>query len=422
MNIIAGAADTASSKTCQLRRLKDLFIVDEHGQIVEILKADGTVSSEADREADAKQWAAHFADDVFNNHCVNHEHDCTETCIKYAKKRLEAKQSLRSHKVPSCRFGFFRVKSIGGKMRRRRGKPLVDTAHIADTDERNQEFRCQVRREQPFRSTSNDVAQVTDRCNVDFQFLFCAPPLPAEDARLAPRTTGEHSSASQPAAPAGSETAPRPKRTRLMQKTPDVRQRAALVTRPRRRPAWFPATATLSQSEHACIEGFAASFQKAAAMDFYITKYQGKPMESLTPLFMSMSSGIHRLEKQEEQEEAEANAARLAVEADGDAAEPAPKRRKTIEDLSRRARRITIRLASMANRCFWVSAAELVVHILTDGDCLQSHNNMRLFTRQLQWAMQQCKKHLNHEAVEEASEKAHHSVQAVSVHVIGRGE
>ncbi|MCP4201017.1 MAG: hypothetical protein GY769_03695, partial [bacterium] len=157
-------------------------------------------------------------------------------------------------------------------------------------------------------------------------------------------------------------------------------------------------------------------------MDFYITKYQGKPMESLTPLFMSMSSGIHRLEKQEEQEEAEANAARLAVDGDGDAAQPAPKRRKTVEDLSRRARRITIRLASMANRCFWVSAAELVVHILTDGDCLQSHNNMRLFTRQLQWAMQQCKKHLNHEAVEEASEKAHHSVQAVSVHVIGRSE
>ncbi|MCP4200797.1 MAG: hypothetical protein GY769_02535, partial [bacterium] len=64
LNIIAGPADTASSKTCHPRRLKDLFTVDEHGQILEILKPDGTVSSEADREADAKQWAAHFADDV----------------------------------------------------------------------------------------------------------------------------------------------------------------------------------------------------------------------------------------------------------------------------------------------------------------------------------------------------------------------
>jgi hypothetical protein len=35
---------------------------------------------------------------------------------------------------------------------------------------------------------------------------------------------------------------------------------------------------------------FSASFQKAAAMDFYITKYQSKPMQSLAPLFMTMLS------------------------------------------------------------------------------------------------------------------------------------
>ena len=48
-------------------------------------------------------------------------------------------------------------------------------------------------------------------------------------------------------------------------------------------------------------------------MDFYITKYQGKPMETLTPLFITMTSGIHRLEKQEEQEQAEAEAASKAA-------------------------------------------------------------------------------------------------------------
>jgi hypothetical protein len=32
----------------------------------------------------------------FHNHCTNHEHVCTETCIKYVKKKLEAKQKLRS--------------------------------------------------------------------------------------------------------------------------------------------------------------------------------------------------------------------------------------------------------------------------------------------------------------------------------------
>jgi hypothetical protein len=76
----------------------------------------------------------------------------------------------------------------------------------------------------------------------------------------------------------------------------------------------------------------------------------------------------------------------------------------------------------MGNRCFWVSAAELTVHILTDGDCLQSHNNVNIFTRQLQWAMQQCNRHLNHEPVEEATERAHQSVQAVSVQIPGRDQ
>ena len=38
-------------------------------------------------------------------------------------------------------------------------------------------------------------------------------------------------------------------------------------------------------------------------MDFYITKYQCKAMEALTPLFKCMTDGANRLERQEEQEE-----------------------------------------------------------------------------------------------------------------------
>ena len=72
------------------------------------------------------------------------------------------------------------MKVLSGKRRRRRGKPPVETPYTEECEDRNQEFRCMVRREQPFRSTSNDVAQVTNRWNVDFQFLFCAPPLPSE--------------------------------------------------------------------------------------------------------------------------------------------------------------------------------------------------------------------------------------------------
>ena len=179
--------------------------------------------------------------------------------MKYVKKKLEAKQSLRSHKVPSCRFWYFRVKCINRKMRRRRGKPLVATPYIADTDDRNQEFRCQVRREQLFRSTSNDVAQATDRCNVDFQFLFCAPPLPPD--------VGQPSGgALQPAAAAGEDEALRPKRRRLTWKTPDLHKRAVFVRKSGDCPSWFLAATTLPKTERACIKGFAASFQKAAGL------------------------------------------------------------------------------------------------------------------------------------------------------------
>ena len=39
------------------------------------------------------------------------------------------------------------------------------------------------------------------------------------------------------------------------------------------------------------------------AMDYYITKYQGKMMQSMTPLFAAMTQGIRKLEEQETQAE-----------------------------------------------------------------------------------------------------------------------
>jgi hypothetical protein len=46
------------------------------------------------------------------------------------------------------------------------------------------------------------------------------------------------------------------------------------------------------------VDSFAAAFQKQYAMDFYMTKYQGKQMKALTPLLQSMAGGVHRLEEQ----------------------------------------------------------------------------------------------------------------------------
>ena len=59
----------------------------EQGQVIETIKADGSASSDTDLDADAYQWAVHFARDVFNNMCTHHEHglSCNVT-----------RQSLRS--------------------------------------------------------------------------------------------------------------------------------------------------------------------------------------------------------------------------------------------------------------------------------------------------------------------------------------
>ena len=63
--------------------------------------------------------------------------------------------------------------------------------------------------------TTSDVAQVTDRCNVDFQFLPCAPPLPRDDKEPA-----RDSDAAQPAVAANDEPAATAAPPRRLQQGP----------------------------------------------------------------------------------------------------------------------------------------------------------------------------------------------------------
>ncbi len=180
---------------------------------------------------------------------------------------------------------------------------------------------------------------------------------------------------------------------------------------------WLYGCGSLQPEDAAVVESFQAAFQKAFSMDFYITKYQGKMMESMTPLFQAMLGGMHRLEQQEkEEQEEEARRALAEGGADGEE-QTAAKRRRTGEDLARRARRVCIRLASMANRCFWLSTTEVALHILTGGDCPQSHYNVRLFTRQLQWACQQCKRLLNDEGAVEEEQSERLPLRAVRIQI-----
>ena len=137
--------------------------------------------------------------------------------------------------------------------------------YIADTDDRNQEFRCQVLREQPFRGTTTDVSQVTERCNVDYQFLSCAP-CDGDSADLAIESAPASSGAPQPAVTL-------PLRTKTAG-TPGVRKTA--FRKQSQRPAWFPGIyGTLSAKERVCVLSLAASFRKATAMDFTSRNIRG---------------------------------------------------------------------------------------------------------------------------------------------------
>jgi hypothetical protein len=337
-----GSASQPTTGDEPYRSDADLFSLDDDGKVVAIHMPDGTEASQEAIESDAGAWASHYGRDSFNNHCTNHEHNCTETCVKYVKQKLEAKLSLRSNKVPSCRFWYFRIKKIGLKRVRRRGKPLVIKPYVEDSDDRNQQFRCQLKRETPLRSTSNDVCQVLDRCNVDYQFLQCAP---AEccDENDAPQLV--------PIDAAPSKT------TELAKQKRGVK--------------WlYGCDASKLDSKE--LLSFSAAFRKAYAMDFYITKYQGKMMESLTPLFQTMATGVQRLEQQEKEE-----AEKALLSLPDDTSQGALKKRRTQAEESARARRVCVRLASMANRCYWLSTTEIATHILTGGDALQSHHHRR---------------------------------------------
>ena len=229
--------------------------------------------------------------------------------MKNTKNKLEALRDLKKrNSVPTCRFWFFRIllllKIVDGVLKprrvRRRGKPLVEEPYIETSAERTEQYRCKVKRAQPFRSASSDVCQAADQCNVDFQFLPCAPIL-EEDETAPDLAAASHAGASPAPAKQTVKSAPQ----------------------------WLGGVLwrSLSPARRNVVNSVSSAFRKMHAMDFYITKYQGKMMQSMTPLFAAMTQGIRKLEEQEKQ--AEELVDKDPVE------KPARKKRKTKEDLQR---------------------------------------------------------------------------------------
>ena len=85
-------------------------------------------------------------------------------------------------RIVACRFFFFHIvvficETIAGfgktvaKRIRKRSKKLVETAYVANTNDRSEFGKVIVVRHTPFRSATTDVGQVRGRCNIDFQFM-----------------------------------------------------------------------------------------------------------------------------------------------------------------------------------------------------------------------------------------------------------
>ena len=67
-----------------------------------------------DLVTDARSFALSFGRDFRALHQLNHDHDCTSTCIKYVQKKCKesAEEALRRGRVVACRFFFFHIVTL----------------------------------------------------------------------------------------------------------------------------------------------------------------------------------------------------------------------------------------------------------------------------------------------------------------------
>ena len=317
------------------------------GKVTGYYLPDGALASDKDILEDANRWAQSFANDVRTLHTQNHDHNCSATCIKYAKE--QQKDPLASHKVPPCRFYFFHVVVIEveeegrtvTKRFLRRGKELVDRAFVATTNERNEFGRAVVERTHPFTSSSSDLTQAAGRSNADVQYVDRAVPTDLQHVYgQGLQGVDEEAAIERQEIPA--------ERSRILSGvTIDTRAKQTLML------------------------SLKAAAKAGFVTDFYMTKYAAKAQQVLSSALAPLIQGLRRFEL-EEAEEGEK-----------------PERERAIAKLRR--------LMFSANRCHWFSATELALYILTGGHCISTHQDQVMFTARTHYMMQQCKRTLNGE-------------------------
>ena len=342
-----GATEHGSSCETGWVDLDDVYVLDANGQFLGFRKPDGTMGTAEENQADAARYSRNYGLDARMCHIFNHTHDCKATCFKYDQtkpvRKAQQDTAAATPQRQSCRFRFWRVIEIGGKVFRRLGKALVLTPFVAHKEDDNNEYgRCIVRRHNCFRGSSNDLCQVSLRCNVDLQYQVRTFPEQNLDGAAEHATTHEDVAAAKCTK---NGTLPRLLR-RLSRKVPEAKE--LLVS-----------AAIAMRSSHVA--------------DFYATKYLAKPQQWLHSVLGPLILGFRR---------AEEKAAAITEEKPSIYKEALRKVRTAI---------------FAANRSIWISCCEAALFLNTGGTAIFSHADVPVHARLGLSMMHECKRILNKE-------------------------
>ena len=225
-----------------------------------------------------ERYSANFAADTRFCHVFNHSHECKPTCFKnteYKKPSAEDPPKQRA----ACRFRFWRLVQIAGRIWRRMGKALVREPTVAATDDADNEYgRCKVCRENCFRGSSQDLCQVCLRCNVDYQYQIRT--FPRQDSKKEKTTDG-----------AAEHGLGRPDGQERQQILPGIL-------------GWLARRASTCKAlTIQLLSSFAIGMRSSAVADFYATKYLAKPQQWLTSALGPLIAGFKRVEDEQKQAE-----------------------------------------------------------------------------------------------------------------------
>ena len=309
---------------------------------------------------DACVFSRSWAHDCRVCHSHNGDHDCKATCFKHnVKRRADATEGQdptrqgmvkQKNKRTGCRFRFYRLVQMNGKVFRRLGKARVGVPFVAQAHDDNNEYgRCVVRRENPFRASSNDVSQVCLRCNVDLQHQL----------RTFPQSDDlDRALASEEASFCFADVMAQMPRTSLPKHLGSLLERIASQT---------PAARKM-------LESLAVAMRSSHVADFYATKYLAKPQQWLTSVLGPLIAGFRR--------------ARERTEAETKEDTPKASVYKTALSKMRTA-------IFAANRSIWISCCEAALYLQTGGTSVVTHDCATLHARRGLFMMHECKRILN---------------------------